>query len=132
MNRVPEKSDGWGEMEEYYRITVGKEGIYEAVEKYCPNNDIRRKKKPDGSWLKKAGINYPRAISFWTKTGVKRYIESGLLQWHSSVVRGKPNVSITEKPDKILYQDKNQIICNPEGIVVKETLPLKKFLQNLK
>jgi len=55
-------------MNRFYRFEVetnnSSVGIYEAVDRDCSRDDIRRQKKPDGSWLPKVGMDYPGAISF--------------------------------------------------------------------
>ena len=112
----------------FYRITVDNVGVYEAVDKQCPKNDSRRKNKPDGSWLPKAGLKYPGAISYWTEYGLKKYINSGLLKWHESVIQGKVEVLIIGEPKEILYEDEYQIICSSDKIKIKEKAELSKFL----
>lgn len=97
-------------VEKLYRFIVGNIGIYEAVEKDCPKDDLRRLNKPDGSWLPKIGEKYPGAISFWTEKGLKKYRESGLMDWHKSVVIGKVDMIMIDRPSEILYEDEYQII----------------------
>jgi len=98
----------------FYRVTVEGKGIYEAVDRYCPENDPRRKNKPDGSWLPKVGMKYPGAISFWTEDGWKKYQESGLFDWHKSVCGIKAEVQrITKLPGEVVYQDTLQVIVRP-------------------
>lgn len=99
----------------YYRYTSGGVGIYEAVDKLCPRDDVRRANKPDGSWLPKKGTEYPGAISFWTEYGKEKYKSSGLFDWHKSVV-SDIEVETVEEIDPILYEDEFQIICSPEAI----------------
>jgi hypothetical protein len=95
------------------RFQVGDLGIYAAVERDCPTQDLRRKQKPDGSWLPKVGSTYPGAISFWKEYGLKKYESSGLRQWHESVVNGKVNTIEKSIEDlEILYEDDYQIIGN--------------------
>jgi len=97
----------------WYRVTVNGVGIYEAVDRDCLRDDIRRQQKPDGSWLPKVGSNYPGAISYWTEFGWKTYNESGLFAWHKSVVTEEVRVEqLEEKPDKVLYEDEYQIIVS--------------------
>lgn len=117
-------------MENYYRVIVGTKGIYEAVEKDCQKNDPRRKNKPDGSWLPKAGLQYPGAIYFWKKNGLKKYIESGLLKWHASVVKGGVEILIIDKPEKLLYEDAYQIICESKEVKIKTREPVATFLKS--
>jgi len=116
-------------MSEYYRFVVNDKGIYEAVECDCPKTDLRRKNKPDGSWLTKIGIKYPGAISFWTKPGLKKYLQSGLMGWHKSVVKGEVKIIIIEEPKNILFRDQDQIIVNPKDIQIKKTISLKDFFK---
>ena len=118
-------------MENYDRVIVGTKGIYEAVEKDCPKNGPRRKNKPNGSWLQKAGLRYPGAISFWKKHGLKKYIESGLLKWHASVVKGDVEILIIDEPEKILYEDAYQIICESKEVKAKTREPLVAFLKKI-
>ena len=119
-------------MAEYYRFIVGDKGIYEAVDKDCPKSDERRKQKPDGSWLAKVGMNYPGAISFWTKKGLQKYISSGLLKWHTSVIKGKAEVIIINEPKKVLYKDENQMIIDSSEIHIKTKQALNEFIKNHK
>ncbi len=119
-------------MSRYYRFLSGSVGIYEAVQKDCPKEDPRRENKPDGSWLTKKGTDYPGAISFWSEIGLKKYISSGLLAWHTSVVKEEVKILIIEKPSTILYEDQYQIICNPKQIKIKQTLALKEFNKQFK
>jgi len=95
----------------WYRVTVNNIGIYEAVERDCSRDDIRRQTKPDGGWLPRVGTEYPGAISYWTEFGWKTYNESGLYDWHKSVVNGEVRVEcLNERPGKVLYEDEYQII----------------------
>ena len=119
-------------MKEYYRFIVGNQGIYEVVEKSCPKNDPRRVNKPDGSWLPKVGMKYPGAISFWTEAGVKKYQQSGLMKWHSSVAQGKVEVIIIQEPKKVIYRDSNQIIIAQEEVRIKKKQSLEEFLKSRK
>lgn len=98
-------------LEKYYRVTVDDVGIYEAVDRDCPKNDPRRENKPDGSWLPKIGQDFPGAISYWTEFGWKKYQESGLYDWHRSVVDGEIRTLIVDhEPKNTLYRDEYQII----------------------
>lgn len=112
----------------FYRVISGNLGIYEAVDKDCPKTDSRRSNKPDGSWLPKVGMNYPGAISFWKDFGFSKYIESGLLNWHTSVVNEPVFVQTIKKPDHVLYEDEFQIICNSKSVEVLAKIPIKDFL----
>jgi len=95
-----------------YRVEFNHIGIYNAVEKYCPGDDERRKDKPDGSWLPRVGEKYLQAKSFWTEKGFKKYQEFGLMDWHQSVLpKGQKIKTLKIKLSKqILYQDKYQVI----------------------
>lgn len=107
--------------EKVYRFVCNDIGIYEAVDKQCPRNDQRREGKPDGSWLPKVGTKFPGAISFWKEKGLKSYRESGLRDWHYSVVEGQSKLLIAERPQKILYEDEYQIICESDIVkIIKE------------
>ncbi len=117
---------------EYYRFIVNGRGIYEAVDQDCPKDNPRRLNKPDGSWLPKEGLRYPGAISFWTDYGLKKYFDSGLLNWHASVVAGNLEVIIIKRPQEILYEDEYQIIFGPKFLVVKDQSSLDNFLQKKK
>lgn len=94
----------------YYRVVVDGIGIYEAVDNDCPKDDPRREVKPDGSWLAKKGIDFPGSISYWTAAGFQKYNDSGLFDWHRSVVDGVIEISTTSRPDDILYEDEYQIL----------------------
>lgn len=103
-------------MIEYYRVVSGTTGIYEAVDRDCPYDDPRRKVKPDGSWLPKIGSRFGGAISLWTKDGLSKYVSSGLLQWHASVVRRSPKVLRATIDGPVLYSDSYQVICNQTSV----------------
>jgi hypothetical protein len=95
----------------WYRVTVDDVGIYEAVDRDCPRYSDCRNSKPDGSWLQKVGSKYPGAISYWTECGWKKYNDSGLYDWHKSVVKGEVRIeSVIDKPENVLYEDEYQII----------------------
>ncbi len=97
--------------EKFYRVVCDDVGIYEAVDKFCPRSDERRKNKPDGSWLPKVGQNFPDAISYWTEKGFQKYKNSGLFDWHKGVIDGKIKIlELNKKPENILYKDEFQII----------------------
>jgi len=107
--------------EKIYRFVNDDIGIYKAVDKHCSRKDSRRENKPDGSWLPKVGTKYQGAISFWTEKGLKKYTESGLRDWHYSVVEGQSKMIIAEAPTSSLYRDDFQVICNPgDEKIVKE------------
>lgn len=99
-------------MTRYYRVVSGTAGIYEAVDRDCPSDDPRRSHKPDGAWLPKVGHRFGGAISFWTETGLNRYMECGLFSWHASVVRERPAVLCASIQGPVLYSDPYQIICH--------------------
>jgi len=113
----------------YYRFVSDKYGIYAAADRDCPRTDPRRNNKPDGSWLEKAGTKFPGAISFWTEEGLKQYIESGLQEWHASVVKDPVFVQVARDPGDILYSDPHQIICLPKEIRVAGIIKLDSFLR---
>lgn len=113
---------------QYYRFVTNRIGIYEAVQKEVSLHDERRKGKPDGSWLPKKGIDYPNDISFWTEYGLRKYIDSGLLAWHKSVIKGSIDIVLIERPLHVVYEDEYQIICGREDVKVKKILSLDDFL----
>lgn len=108
------------------RFVAGEVGVYEALESDCPAGDPRRSFKPDGSWLAKVGSQYPGAISFWTSLGVRRYLESGLMQWHRRVVKAPLAVLEVRRPEVVLYEDELQVIV-PSEI---ETQAIPSSLEN--
>ena len=116
--------------DKFYRIVVDNKGIYEVVDRDCPKGDSRRERKPDGSWLPKKGLNYPGAISFWSEYGLGKYRESGLMDWHISVVNGKVEIITINRPDKILHEDKFQIITEPLAAIEISRQSLDEFLRN--
>ena len=94
-----------------YRFQVEENGIFEAVEIDCPRDDRRRANKPDGSWLPKVGERYPGAISFWKPEGKAKYEDSGLLNWHKSVVKNQVTVIEADLSElEVLYEDEYQVI----------------------
>ncbi len=98
--------------EKFYRVTAGGVGIYEAVDRDCPKDDPRRADKPDGSWLPKKGVDFPGAVSYWSQYGFDKYRESGLMDWHTSVVKDGVEVAEISRPPEVLYEDEYQIIIN--------------------
>jgi len=117
---------------EYYRFITNGRGIYEAVDQDCSKDDPRRLNKPDGSWLPKKGLDYPGAISFWTDFGVKKYFDSGLLNWHKSAIKGNIEVMVMARPTEILYDDEYQIIFDTKFLNTKEQLTIDEFLKKMK
>lgn len=113
----------------YYRFVCGDEGIYAVVESDCPRDDPRRKTKPDGAWLPKVGPDYPGAISFWTEFGLQKYLESGLFQWHRSVVNDSVQVIVCAQLETIFYSDEYQVICPPQAVVQQKVFLVEEFLQ---
>ena len=118
-------------MSHYYRILSGDRGIYEAVDRDCSREDPRRSHKPDGYWLARVGPQFPDAISFWTREGLQKYVESGLFSWHTSVVKDEVSVLTAEAPPRIVYSDPFQILCKPEGIPILRNDALSVFLLHL-
>ncbi len=96
----------------FYRFEAGGIGIYEAVDRDCPKDDIRRDEKPDGGWLPKVGSSYPGAISFWTENGLRKYIASGLFNWHRTVARAPVMVRIADVSTTAVYEDDLQRIVD--------------------
>lgn len=111
--------------ETFYRFECDGLGIYEAVARDCPEGDLRRQHKPDGSWLTKVGADFPQAISFWTRQGFLKYQSSMLRNWHLSVVNGPIDMHLARRPQNILYQDEYQIITMPSDIEIYKTYPLE-------
>lgn len=119
-------------MAKFYRFQSGDRGIYEAVNQDCPKEDARRAAKPDGSWIPRVGERYPGAISFWTEYGLEIYSESGLMDWHASVVNQPVTVIVINKlPQTIEYQDEYQIIFNPEFMLEPEIIGLNELAPKL-
>lgn len=114
---------------EYYRFVTNGMGIYEKVTKEVPADDSRRLNKPDGSWLPKEGEKYPGAVSFWKHEGLEKYIDSGLLNWHRSVVKENIEVVVIDRPAEILYEDEYQIIFDSKFQVNKDLLDVDEFLK---
>lgn len=100
-------------MTKLYRVTSNGKGIYERVDELCPKDDSRRRSKPDGSWVAKAGLAYPGSKSYWTEKGFKKYKESGLFNWHRSVV-GEVQEEEIDKPQNVLYEDELQVLVGGE------------------
>lgn len=117
---------------EYYRFITNGVGIYEAISNEVEMNDQRRLNKPDGSWLPKKGLNYPGVISFWNDFGLKKYFNSGLLNWHKSVIKGNIEVIVIDRPAEILYEDEYQIIFDRKFLKVKDQLNIDNFLEKMK
>jgi hypothetical protein len=107
-------------------------GIYEAISNEVKMNDLRRLNKPDGAWLPKKGLDYPDAISFWKDFGLKKYFDSGLLNWHKSVIKGNIEVVVIDRPAEILYEDEYQIIFDRKFLKVKDHLNIDKFMEKMK
>ncbi len=117
---------------EYYRFITNGVGIYEAIQNEIAINDPRLLNKPDGSWLPKKGLDYPGAISFWTEEGLKKYTDSGLLNWHKSVVKGNIEVITIDSPIEILYEDEYQIIFDRKFFKIKNQFNLDNFPKKIK
>jgi hypothetical protein len=113
----------------YYRCTVHNTGIYEIIQNKIAKDDPRRLHKPDGSWLPKKGMDYPGAISAWTDFGFQKYIDSGLLDWHTSLIKEDMTVMIIEQPKEILYKDTYQIIFDTKFLKVTDKMTLENFLE---
>src|ERR1700745_3569756 len=96
--------------EKLYRLCCDDIGIYEVVNKFCPRTDERRKFQPDGEWLQNVGVKYPGAKSFWTELGLRKYIESGMRDWHYSVIEGQAKLVVIEASFNVLHRDAHQII----------------------
>lgn len=103
-----------------FRFTLNSKGIYEELDKQVPRDSDLRSSKPDGTWLPKVGEKYPGAISFFTKAGLKQYADSGLKDWHYSVVEGKASMLLAERPDSPLYEDEFQVISHPSDFKIKK------------
>lgn len=117
---------------EYYRFITNSVGIYEAISNEIEANDPSRLNKPDGAWLPKKGSDYPGAISFWKDFGLKKYFDSGLLNWHRSVIKGNIEVMVADRPTEVLYEDEYQIIFDKKFLKVKDKLNIDKFLEKMK
>lgn len=103
-------------------------GIYEAVERDCARDDIRRARKPNGSWLAKIGPRFPGAVSFWTSQGLRTYLESGLLHWHRRVVESPVRVLEARRPNRVLYEDAHQVIVEATDLPRGAESELDDFL----
>ena len=115
-------------MSNYFRIVSGTAGIFEVVDRDCPSDDPRRSEKPDGAWLPKVGLRFEGAISFWTETGLNRYMECGLFRWHASVVRDRPSVLCASIQGPALYSDPYQVICHPRAAHILTETDWEVFL----
>ena len=111
-----------------YRFEHEGIGIYEAVDKHCPPDDPRRQNKPDGSWLQKAGLRFPSAISYWTEVGLEKYRTSGLLAWHLSVLTEGSIGKRCYLTGDMLYNDDFQIIADINSVQTIEIVPAINFL----
>ncbi len=102
-----------------YRFSLNNNGIFAELDSQVPKDSPLREGKPDGSWLPKVGKDYPGAISFFTPKGLLRYNQSGLKNWHYLVTEGAAQMLITEKPEKVLYEDEFQVIVDSKTEIKK-------------
>jgi 8-oxo-dGTP pyrophosphatase MutT (NUDIX family) len=112
-----------------YRFEHQHIGIYEAVDHHCPRTDRRREVKPDGAWLPKVGPRFPGQVSYWTESGLKRYITSGLQDWHRAVLPSEPTVKIAELNSTANYSDEFQVIAPPEAFELERTVSTNEFFE---
>ena len=94
----------------FYRVTSNGVGIYQRVDELCPKDSPLRHSKPDGGWLPRAGEKYSDTSSWFTEYGYKKYVESGLAEWHKEVVGGVVEVTETQQLQEAIYQDEYQVL----------------------
>ncbi len=80
-----------------------------------PAEDDRRKSMPDSSWIPSSKA---QGESYWTQHGLKKYLNSGLYDWHRGAINDDMAVMVAKKPKKKKHSDEHQIIVDP-----KETQP---------
>ncbi len=117
--------------ERLYRVVAGETGIFAAVDRDCPKDDPLREDKPDGSWLPKVGEQFTDCISFWSEFGLWRYIDSGLFEWHRSVVKDSVSILIAdERPQSPAYEDEFQVIADGWSVEIDEFVPYQEFIDD--
>lgn len=116
------------DVEKLYRFIVDGIGIWGVADRDCPNGSPCRENKPDDSWLSKK-LEHPGEFSFWKELGLQKYIESGLMTWQTSVVKGKIKVMIIDRPEEALHEDEYYLVCKPEAVKNKQIVSLEEFLR---
>lgn len=114
-----------------FRVIVGEHGLYEAATEACPESDDRYGSKPDESWLPQFGEQFATSITFWTEFGLWRYINSGLFDWHKSLVSESISILIAEtRPDSPEYENEFQVVADEFVFEVDEFLMAEEFAQD--
>lgn len=68
-------------------------------------------------------------LGFTSEFGLKKYIDSGLLHWHCSVLSNPVQVMICAEIETVLYSDEYQVICTRQSVLLKKMYGLEAFLQ---
>lgn len=88
----------------------GKPVALTEIESQLAGDDERRNKKPDDSWLP---ASTSKGESYWTAHGLKRYIDSGLFDWHRGIADSDLAVLIAKKLKNPKYSDEYQRVVDP-------------------
>ena len=119
--------------DKYYRVVVNGKGISQAVDELCPRGDPRRYTIPPHLWLAQVTQKYPNGTSYWTEEGIRKYKDSGLLDWHLSFIKdGQVVVLVAEKPKRIFYQDDYRVIADSSSVHLKTMILLEDFVKKIK
>jgi hypothetical protein len=98
----------------YYRETIGGEELDQYINKASPPH-LRKDLGLRHILTRKFKHIYPDAIFWWTESGWKEYVESGLRAWNSMVAGDEVEIEMcTELVGEIVYEDEHQILVRLE------------------
>lgn len=116
-------------LKNYYVIMCGADPLPQAADAVTGSNG---KDRPDSKWLapRPKGLD-AATLSLWTGLGLKRYVESGLLQWQIDRVKADVEAWVLFSAIKVYEQNEHQVFCPPDQLKVIRKLPVPELLKAL-
>lgn len=107
------------------------EAMDDLVKRLCTQTGSRRRPMPVTGWLRQTDASLGEKWICWTKEGLRRYVQSGLLGWQCSVVQDEIFVREYQLSSKSKFQDEHQVICSEEQLTLTQTWDLVSYLDQL-
>lgn len=94
------------------------EGVIDEIDP--ERKDPRRVSKPDESWYQ--GVrSFPGAEYYWTTPGLKKYMDSGLFDYHRALTDADLAILISKKINNPSWKSEHRYIVKPNTITPDDT-----------
>lgn len=113
----------------YFKVLALRNGMpldmFQAVNDVDPEKkDPRQGSKPDDAWMTTA--NQPNTDAYWTSSGLKKYFDSGLFDWHRAMLGDDVAIMIAKKIENAKHSDEYRHYVEPASVADDDTYYVDK------